>query len=340
MYDVIGDVHGYCRPLELLLQRMGYVDDGDGYAHPDRQAIFVGDLVDRGPAIRETVQLVRRMVERNAARMVMGNHEFNAISIHTRRPGSRLARYPDAWLRKRTEPNLHQHHVTWNAYELTEGTHAEEWQDTLAWFRTLPMWLELDGIRVVHATWDDEQIAVLRNSRVHLADNVKNDVKDISDVDLPPLSDRFLVEAADTGTPLFAAIDDVLKGREIPLPVDEPWADKEGTLRHKVRVQWYRLPLNDTYHSYAMPPRVLSADEVGQSLGKLSPDKLRPYPLTAPPVFVGHYWMRAETPSVLAPNVACVDYSVAKGGYLCAYRWDGEAVLNNDHFIWQPVVTP
>ena len=59
-----------------------------------------------------------------------------------------------------------------------------------------------------------------------------------------------------------------------------------------------------------------------------------PYPTTAKPVFVGHYWLSAPRPEILADNVACLDYSVAKGGFLCAYRWHGEQKLSNDNFVW------
>ena len=57
------------------------------------------------------------------------------------------------------------------------------------------------------------------------------------------------------------------------------------------------------------------------------------YPRDAVPVFVGHYWLTG-TPTPLAANVACTDYSVAKGGKLVAYRWDGESELSADKFHW------
>ena len=59
-----------------------------------------------------------------------------------------------------------------------------------------------------------------------------------------------------------------------------------------------------------------------------------PYPPDSKPVFVGHYWLSGSRPELLAANVACVDYSVAKGGFLCAYRWNGEQKLDNNNFIW------
>ena len=57
-----------------------------------------------------------------------------------------------------------------------------------------------------------------------------------------------------------------------------------------------------------------------------------PYPATAKPVFIGHYWLTGERPELLAPNVACLDWSVAKGGVLCAYRWNGEQTLDPAQF--------
>jgi hypothetical protein len=53
-----------------------------------------------------------------------------------------------------------------------------------------------------------------------------------------------------------------------------------------------------------------------------------------PPVFFGHYWLPPNAAKVpLAQNVACLDYSVAKGGDLTAYRWDGEQVLSAEKFV-------
>ena len=67
-------------------------------------------------------------------------------------------------------------------------------------------------------------------------------------------------------------------------------------------------------------------------------DAAAPYPADAKPVFIGHYWLTAPRPALLAENVACLDYSVAKGGFLCAYRWDGEQMLTNEHFVWVAAV--
>ncbi len=89
-FDIIGDVHGCCDELEGLLRMLGYVPTplgeadpvwGDrAYAHPaGRKAVFVGDLVDRGPRILDAVRLVRNMVRRGSALCVPGNHDMKLL---------------------------------------------------------------------------------------------------------------------------------------------------------------------------------------------------------------------------------------------------------------------
>jgi hypothetical protein len=63
-------------------------------------------------------------------------------------------------------------------------------------------------------------------------------------------------------------------------------------------------------------------------------DEASPYPTGEKPAVVGHYWLRGERPSLLAPNVACVDWSVAKDGFLCAYHWDDGQALDAGRFVW------
>ena len=66
--DVIGDIHGYADKLRKLLNHLGYQQTGGVYGSPDRKAIFVGDLIDRGPVI----EIVERMLRAGAAQIVMG----------------------------------------------------------------------------------------------------------------------------------------------------------------------------------------------------------------------------------------------------------------------------
>ena len=96
-YDVIGDLHGHAKELRTLLARLGDEERNGVYVAQGRKAIFVGDFVDRGPAIREVVQIARAMVSRDAALAILGNHEFNALCYHT---ADRLAVFCDRRARK------------------------------------------------------------------------------------------------------------------------------------------------------------------------------------------------------------------------------------------------
>jgi protein phosphatase len=77
-FDIIGDIHGCCRELEQLLEKLGYIKTSLNplYQHPEgRKAVFVGDLVDRGDRIIDTLNLVRNMIKAGTAICVTGNHE-------------------------------------------------------------------------------------------------------------------------------------------------------------------------------------------------------------------------------------------------------------------------
>ena len=84
-YDIIGDIHGHSDQLEILLQKLGYDLKGGVYQHQeDRQVIFLGDFIDRGPKIRQTLHIAKNMCDFGSAQAIMGNHEFNAITFHTK----------------------------------------------------------------------------------------------------------------------------------------------------------------------------------------------------------------------------------------------------------------
>jgi protein phosphatase len=90
LFDLIGDVHGCGDEIERLLETLGYGWDERPldrpgsyrriYRHPEgRKAVFLGDLVDRGPRILDTYQLVRHMVDAGSALCIPGNHEAKLV---------------------------------------------------------------------------------------------------------------------------------------------------------------------------------------------------------------------------------------------------------------------
>ena len=304
MYDVIGDIHGHADELVKLLKVLGYRKTQSVYEHPERKVIFLGDFIDRGPQIRKVLKIVRPMIEEEKALAVMGNHELNALAFHTEHRTR-----ADAYLRSRSNKNIRQHGQT--ILQLTDKHLA----DAINWFGTLPMWLDLDGLRVIHACWDDKAIATIKAARP------KGEA----------ITTEFLHSACRKGSALFNSVEIVLKGKEAALPKGEYFYDKDGHVQKNIRTRWYSPPEGQTYRTYA-----LHSDEIPIDL-PLAPSVIEaavPYPPTAKPVFVGHYWLSAARPEVLADNVACVDYSVAKEGFLCAYRWQGEQKLSNDNFVW------
>jgi protein phosphatase len=81
-FDIIGDVHGCFDELRILLNVLGYdvARDGSTASHPQgRRAVFLGDLVDRGPKTPAVLRLVMGMVREGAALCIPGNHEVKLL---------------------------------------------------------------------------------------------------------------------------------------------------------------------------------------------------------------------------------------------------------------------
>jgi protein phosphatase len=80
-FDIIGDLHGCFDELRLLLEQLGYEIGGDFQLTPPagRKAVFLGDLVDRGPKVSEVLKLVMNAVESGAALCVPGNHDVKLL---------------------------------------------------------------------------------------------------------------------------------------------------------------------------------------------------------------------------------------------------------------------
>ena len=206
-YDIIGDIHGHAEELRQLLSKLGYQRSGHGFRHTERQAVFVGDFIDRGPANAEAVQIARATVEDGNGYAVMGNHEFNAIAFHTRRPDS------SEFFRCRCDKNQRQHQAT------LDQLSSLELREAINWFKTLPVAIELDGIRVVHAAWQPTDIQTIETAFNALG----------------RFTVDFLTSACGKGDQLYRAIENVVKGPEIDLPEGKSFVDKDGNERFSTR---------------------------------------------------------------------------------------------------------
>jgi hypothetical protein len=89
-YDIIPDIHGQHAKLGALLAELGYARTRGRWHHamPDRQIVFLGDFIDRGPDSGGVLTTVRDLIADGRALGVIGNHELNAIHFLNRDPGS------------------------------------------------------------------------------------------------------------------------------------------------------------------------------------------------------------------------------------------------------------
>ncbi len=306
-YDLIGDVHGDAGALRELLEILGYRESDEkgrrAYRNEERTAVFVGDLIDRGPRIAETLALVRAMVEAGAAHCVLGNHEWNALGW-----GISRAATPGRSLREHSHRNWRQHQAT--LHQLSTAELASH----LAWFRTLPFALDLPGLRVVHACWDRWALETIGERRESHGG----------------ITDAFLIEGYDPASRLHGAIEKVLKGPEASLPPGASLLDRDGTQRFATRLRWYAALPGQNLRSYSLPSWPALPE---LPLPVHAYVRTCPYPADAPPVFFGHYCLDEAKPAPLARNVACLDYGAGRGGSLCAYRFSGEASLDAERFL-------
>jgi hypothetical protein len=300
-YDLIGDIHGQAGKLEALLGKLGYSRHGASWRPPEgHQAVFVGDLIDRGPEQVRVVNIVRSMVDAGNALAIMGNHEFNAIGFALPDPER-----PGQHLRPHSPKNRLQHAEFLS--QVVEGSALH--RDLVNWFRVLPPALDLGAIRVVHAWWHQPYVDLV-NER--LAGQV--------------MSDEFVAAACRKGSPEWEAMEGLSKGLELRLPDGHSFVDHAGIERFDVRARWWMDQPRDFREvaivgdqSHRVPEHPLPHDYPGR-------------PVDDVPVFIGHYWMQG-VPSLMAPKVACLDWSAAKSGPLVAYRWQGEHVLDARHFV-------
>lgn len=302
MIDLIGDIHGYADKLEALLLKLGYRKDEGAYSHPNRKALFVGDYIDRGPQIRETLDIVKSMVDRENAIALMGNHEYNALCFH-------FQKTEGGHLRSHSIKNIVQHYEMLKQFQ----NRQREYEMYLNWFKSLPLYYEADSFKAVHACWDNENIEYLRKTLVD-----------------DRLTDDLIYQSVKKGSKLNEAIDQTLKGKEMKMPEGLFFTDKDGTRRTEVRIKWWEDPSRMTYKSISVEP-IGKLPEQPIDLSELK--SLDFYRDDDKKVFFGHYWLKGE-PSLYRGNICCLDYSVAKGGKLVAYRLDGENVLDRRNLIY------
>ena len=273
-----------------LLDQLGWRQRDRRLAGPgDQKLVFVGDLIDRGPQNLRTVEIVRDLVERGDALCLMGNHEFNAVQFHTPDP-----KKPGETLRPQTDKNRKQHQAVLDEIEQRPG----DWKEMLDWFRTLPLAVEGDGWRCVHACWHPPSLEVLEERAGQWF-----------------LPEEAWENSARWGSREFKAVETLLKGPEGKLPEGATFLDKDGTERTEAGCAGGSRP-----RPRSAKPCCSRARPKGWT--SMRPTRIwttRAIPKPRLPVFFGHYW-RSGPVRPVGPNAVCLDYSIGKGDRLVARR--------------------
>jgi hypothetical protein len=287
--DIIPDIHGQAEKLRVALKNLGWRRSGTTWLHPepDRQIVFLGDFIDRGPENGAVIRMVRELMDVGRAQAIMGNHELNAIHFHTVDPET------GAPLRPHNTDNIVQHGSFLKEFQLG----ASHTKDVLRWMKSLPLFIETDEFRAVHAAWIQPAIDKLREQ-----------------TGTGILSQDQLIRAAQKNDELYELAEAVAKGPEARLPHPHSFVDKGKKVRHHVRVKWWNGEAQN------WPQLAMSVPDVNQL-----PDGPLPYDLSAAiypvddkTVFFGHYWMSGE-PELQSGNALCLDYSAGTDGPLVTY---------------------
>lgn len=293
MYTIIPDLHADYERLERSLEHVG-----------SDAIFFLGDLIDAGSATEtcndlKVLKKVRSLMENHGAQCILGNHELNAILFH------RKSKVTGEFFRSHDQSKTRQHQSFIEAFGV--ATHeALEWTSWM--LNKMPLWIDLPGLRLVHAQWDHNAIKEVAKRR-------------------PKGYLKFddLEEVAQKKTAFAKAVEILTTGAEFPLPNKASFKDKNGTTRTRVRLAWW-MPKGTTWKEAA-----LSVDERSQLPNTKVPDHVidsLSYKEIDSPVLVGHYKIQGPL-RILYDKATSIDFP----NTFCVYKWNGEKVLTNENLI-------
>jgi len=267
----------------------------------DSSIIFLGDLIDAGknvvePNDRHVLKTVKDLISNKKAECILGNHELNAILFHRNFCTNNKP--------LRSHNNAHKlQHKSFIDQIGVKTSEAIYWTDWM--LDTLPLWIENENFRVVHACWSQKAVDIVKHRRpngyLHRDD---------------------LEEIANKETDFALAVELLTSGPEVKLPKGFSFIDSREKERFYVRIAWWNSE-NATWRDAALS--VLNVDDLPED--ELPNDiKNEIYPKAAKPVFVGHYKMQG-TPKIHSDNAVSLDFPNTP----CVYKWNGESALNNSN---------
>ena len=324
--DIIGDVHGEVGALCTLLDRLGYNDKGD---HPhNRRLVFVGDLIDRGPNSLGVLEIVMPMYMSGKAFVVVGNHELNLLR-QKKKHGNKwfYGERENLFTSKDTDD---ERLITHKSF--TRCIHSTETRTKiLDFFASLPIAMEREDLRVVHACWHEESVQTLKKGNQDIMERYRELEEQLS----TQAPSKAHIPTERDATPQEIAQNqkrDLFLQNNNPIKVLSSGIEQRakkvmyigGSPRYTSRKHWWK--------QYQGPPVVFGhywRRRSEQRIGENNPLDMRKTP---PPYVFSDYssyaWLN---------QCFCVDYSVgaryaeranqqtlgSTGAYLCALRTHG-----------------
>ena len=292
-FDFLGDIHGNATKFLQLIEKLGYVNLDNGWMHPEnRQMIILGDFINVGRESKKVLLILREIWEKNVAYILVGNHEY-FLALGHYKTGLEIFN-KDSRLYNEYKP-------LFNEFE----SDRSELTEYIEWFSSLPLFLETEKFRAVHAYWNNENINLIGDD---------NCLKKIL---------KFRKQKKEE---IKSAVNETLNGKVIS--INSFWGISRS---QKLRVKWW----NELYNK-DLVDNIIVHKKVNIKSKKITPELLpdfEPYKKSEKPVFFGHYWLKS-LPFLLKNNVCCLDFGAAKGGYLAAYRFNGEKKLDARNLVW------
>lgn len=219
-FDIISDVHGHLDELTELLTALGFEAHQGVWQHPERQAVFVGDLIDQGPCSGEVLSWVHTMAVAGQARLVVGNHELELLAFLFKRGFADLTLAdPESLVNCLLGSGARSYGRLGQCFADQPQTLA----DILVWLSEQPLWIHEPGLKVVHACWDDNAFRVLEEHGVSC------------------LQAEVVKAWIDREEPIFSALDLVVAGCQLRA-VDALGA---GKAKRRQKVRWWPDALAD-----------------------------------------------------------------------------------------------
>lgn len=303
MYDIIGDIYGHSEKLKKLLGELGYRKNKDGiFTHSNRKVIFLGNFINNGPQIKETLEIIKKMSDFGSAYTLLGYQEYSILCYCTKDK--------DEYLHKHNNKNSNQHLKTLR--EFNNGK-SEDLNYYLEWFMNLPLFFNMDGMRAVSACWYNQNIDFINEKYNN------------------HLTDEFLKKSVDKSSFEYKAIDETLKGKRVSLPEGIIIKDIYGNKKKSLRIKWWERPEGKTYKEYSISKYNDEVPDINVLLNESENDLLEGYHEDRKPLFVGYY--NLNEPKLLNSNVICMNSNINETNKLYAYRWFGENNLIKDNLV-------